>query len=67
MYSDYDFPLISDISLVRKQLGFEMPVLIFPLVRPEVQTVSSHLQVRCLKSVGFIYSYSFLLIFYLIG
>uniref|UniRef100_A0AAF5Q4E7 ATPase AAA-type core domain-containing protein n=2 Tax=Wuchereria bancrofti TaxID=6293 RepID=A0AAF5Q4E7_WUCBA len=39
--------ICEDISLVRKQLGFEVPVLIFPLIRPEVQTVSSHLQEIC--------------------
>ncbi|VDK80636.1 unnamed protein product [Litomosoides sigmodontis] len=36
-----------DISFVRRQLGLEMHVLVFPLNRPEVQTVSSHLQELC--------------------
>ncbi|VDK89404.1 unnamed protein product, partial [Onchocerca ochengi] len=36
-----------DISLVQKQLGLELPVVIFPLIRPEVQIVSSHLQELC--------------------
>ncbi|KAL3989675.1 hypothetical protein ACH3XW_28635 [Acanthocheilonema viteae] len=36
-----------DISFVRKQLGFEVPVLIFSLIRPEVQAVSLHLQKLC--------------------
>ncbi|EFO25469.2 hypothetical protein LOAG_03013 [Loa loa] len=39
--------ICEDISLVRKQLGLEVPVLIFPLIRPEMQTVSSHLQELC--------------------
>ncbi|KAM3729028.1 Enhanced level of genomic instability [Dirofilaria immitis] len=36
-----------DISLVRKQLGLETPVLLFPLIKPETQIVSSHLQELC--------------------
>ncbi|CAG9538600.1 unnamed protein product [Cercopithifilaria johnstoni] len=36
-----------DISFVRRQLGFEAPVLIFSLIRPEIQTVSSYLQELC--------------------
>uniref|UniRef100_A0A0R3S4U5 ATPase_AAA_core domain-containing protein n=1 Tax=Elaeophora elaphi TaxID=1147741 RepID=A0A0R3S4U5_9BILA len=40
-----------DISFVRKRLGLEMPVLIFPLIRPEVQTVSLHLQALLLISI----------------
>lgn len=39
--------ICEDISLVRRQLGFEVPVLIFSLIRPEVQSVSSHLQKLC--------------------